>query len=615
MPLSLEKLEKLVSELNDINTIKDGYPILHHAILSLDRSSGGEHERYFSLFSKILKKTKCNPDILDKYSKSPLMYAAEGNQKNLCNLLLQHRANPNLLSGEGKTALEYAIELCPKGGIVRLLIPITNKTDRLLKNCQELFNVALDEAENAIGDTVRALNVDIMNELLDFDLAKYQGQERPLGFYKITKDEKDDECTGFWVRVIRNPGEERVILEKREKNSGSVYADRHPKGAIYKSGWDKNSTFTEYSSCTFLRRGIPIQLFLSGSGSKYASLLIRPSQASIYYWYDGRKEELTDNVDLDTFKNKPLNAGYNLEISARKIEKSLVTYYLRLIEEYKKQYKEKPSLYDKYQILLEKELDMLSLSWNEGLLRYRHEDVLGVCVCENSRESAISALRLISILNLQSHQARLFYYDQKRGSFTKIDQMKLISHWEISKDELVVSEKFSPIPSLQPQRLQNRMLRSDVFYKTINEILKETFIEKNLGSDQYLSLIQCFYNHLDEAKSTNFDGDENRIRAAWSKVMNSIKIKGLLRGMLLDSLELMVTQENISKVRKAFIQQSLTLVSPVQEHQTGSEKSASVVQHTLDFDRKKKQDKSYSPNNRGQSAPARQKKSIKEFTL
>jgi len=412
---SLEQLETLVPQIlgrGQINTPFDGYPILHSVFIELrDERDKTKHTRYIELINTILKYPGCNPDVLDKHRKPLLAYAAEQGKLTALKMLLKVDADPNLTSTQLQyTALEWAIRCNPASKAIPTLIKYTTKTSNILKNCQAMFDNALEEED-----------VDTINILVDLQLATYHPQ-----FRNNLPALPPNVPTGFWMRTVTNPQKELKILLDREKLEDSILAKQR-----HTTTPDRNSYYTDYSPATYVRHSIPISIF----GSHDAGLLIYPTNERIPYWFDGHREELTR--DFHYHEGSNLNNGQRKgqlwEITPQQIQVTIEELYKKKISRHKKTVKEdgneEEHRFDKHGIMLDKLLcEDVRFSWNEGLMRYKHKQIFGILVDPENEASCKKAFELKNILKLN---VPFYDYREHPGTTHVVSAPELIQRWNL----------------------------------------------------------------------------------------------------------------------------------------------------------------------------------------
>lgn len=402
MRYTLEELESVVPRIiaaKKVNTMFDGYPILHSVFIELrDERNETKYNHFIILIEIILKDPNCNPDVLDKHKKPLLAYVVEMEKENLSskliNMLLQAGADPNLMSTSLQyTALEWAVQRNPTSKAINILKRFTNNTPKLLANCQEMFNNALEEDE-----------CDIINVLLETQLVHYVPK------FRNNLISSNNIPRGFWIRTIADPMKELEILEIRENlDDGTLAKQRHTLNPL------KNSHYTIYSPATYVRNSIPISIF----SFEKVGLIIHPTDDQIPYWFDGHQEELTRDFSYGEkdILNNGQTTGQYWEVTPKEIQKIIEELYKKEVqkckEEAQESQREDPPRFDKHGVILDRLLCDISFSWNEGLLRYKHKQVLGILVNPESKDSCKGALKLKSTLKLN---VPFYHYNESLGT-------------------------------------------------------------------------------------------------------------------------------------------------------------------------------------------------------
>ena len=433
MRYSLKQLEKIVPKIlasGHVNTMYDGYPILHSVFIELrDERDQPKRPRYLKLIKAILESPTCDPDVLDKHKKPLLAYAAEENQKEVLIYLLNSGANPNRTSTTCEyTALEWGIQRSAGSEVISILMKYTKKTPRLIKNCQEMFDEALENSE-----------IDTMNVLLDLKLAVYQKQFDLHSIPGIPD--------AFWVRMVSDSKKEFQILKKREKLTDRALAEqRHTEKP------HPDSYYTPYSPVTCVRHSIPISTFGS---SNSVGIMIHPTCYSIPYWFDGHREELTrdfsyrEGLKLTNGQSK----GQYWDVSFEKIQKMLESCYKKEVEDCvkiaKKDRKKGGSEFDKHGVILDRMLWDIDFRWNEGLVRYQHKHIFGILVNPKNKASCKKAFELKRILQLE---VPFYEYRECLGTIHKLSAEKLIQKGNLSIPGVAGTERVSARPPLLMSR-------------------------------------------------------------------------------------------------------------------------------------------------------------------
>ncbi|MFY7698591.1 MAG: ankyrin repeat domain-containing protein [Legionella sp.] len=174
---------------------------------------------------------------------------------------------------------------------------------------------------------------------------------------------------GFWIRQIgahaRPPQEaitrEKEILTEREKLSSEDLLE-HIKQP-------KEHEAYNFSPATFVKAGIPISLFKQGS---YFGVIIQTDHL-IPCWYSGWDGERMSNSEIN-FRSKPLKFQNIAEEHQcnNKNSNEIAQQLHRLYQQKMKTY----SLRERYEHIGHRE----TLSWNEGLFRYKKSDIKAFCI-------------------------------------------------------------------------------------------------------------------------------------------------------------------------------------------------------------------------------------------
>jgi len=427
MNYTLAQLEQMVSEVlqsGEVNKARNEYPILHLVVTEFpaDYAEQTKCSHYLKLIERILKCRRCDPDVFDKHKKSALMYAAEIGNSDLMSLLLQYNADPNLKCGNnGWRALEYGILRNPSSETTRNLKKHTLITKNMFQHFEELFKDALEESEDTPSNSAAIIDV-----LLDLKLVKHTPKFR-----------QPSDSSGFWIHTIDNVNKEARILKIRD-----LYASEHLAMQRHGRDYERDQNYTYYTSATFIQPGIPIDLFSSSS----PGVMIRPSDYLIHYWYDGRREELTRDFNFSNGREVTNGQaeGQYWELTAKEIQRHVMKRFKLRINEVEKYAQENPEYYDKHGVLLDRRLcDEVQFSWNEGLLRYKRDDVFGIHVNPDSKKCCEEALKLRENLSLP---VPLYYYSRS-GTVQRIQSQDLIQKWQINPAVISIRPVDPIIPS------------------------------------------------------------------------------------------------------------------------------------------------------------------------
>lgn len=214
----------------------------------------------------------------------------------------------------------------------------------------------------------------------------------------------DEFNTGCWARVIRRPEDEIQILRKREKQTASKLMGHDHLG---------KPDYTDYSSCTYIQNGLSINLFMWGSiiNGDYFALLIQPTGRPIDWWYNGRREVVTDDIPPITgtkYNNGADESDQLWDCSLDQIRNAV----LSLKDEYARDvyYRSYPE-------------ETVTLRWNEGFLRYQRDNIMGLLVHPTCKKSIESALAFRKALNIN---VDLYEYNADRGTCKKLHNQKIM---------------------------------------------------------------------------------------------------------------------------------------------------------------------------------------------
>jgi hypothetical protein len=205
--------------------------------------------------------------------------------------------------------------------------------------------------------------------------------------------------SGCWVRII-SPDREIKDLAKRENcNWQELLGHDNQEQIVY----------TSYSSCTYIREGFGISLFCGGAKNDFG-LFLRPFNRRIDWWYNGRKEIVTDDIKPmpgQKYHNGAPDTDQLWNCTLQEITEAVTA----LRDEYADDfyYKNNPD-------------EMVFLAWNEGFLRYQKNDITGLLVNKNSKESVYFALAFRSALEIQGH---LYSYDSDNGTCEYLNSQNL----------------------------------------------------------------------------------------------------------------------------------------------------------------------------------------------
>jgi|GEM_PF-4476277 len=357
----------------DIN----GYPILHRLCNEV-KEENGDRCPYLRVAKELIENYDFDPNIPDKHQDTPLYYAAAEGKEHLVNMLVIAGADPNTSHKKnGQTPLEAAIEHSfeyPE--LVTFLARKTDITNTMRRRFQETLQGTIKEWEDDNHRYAKRIDV-----LLDQDLP-----------HKPSVPERMHDCDwierGCWIRKISNIHRELLNLRKREGQSSEELAGYRP----MEEGELRNPRYTPYSSATFVKGRLPVALF--GSSEDFG-VIIRPLKRRIDYWYDGHREELTRDFTFE--RGKKLTNGQRKGQYWKITENAILDKLQQQFDNYRENLPR--SEMDKYDVILNNDLNNFILPWNEGLLRYQKQDIVGILVYPDSKNSARNALRLRKALD------------------------------------------------------------------------------------------------------------------------------------------------------------------------------------------------------------------------
>ncbi len=382
----LEPLTREVVRKGFINRpLPGGYPILHVILIERRDAKEGK-QQYLDLFRGVLSQTQADKNIRNKHGTSLLSVSVEEEDEEALDLLLANKADPAYISRDGKTAFEHALDRGSSVSIIGKLGEVTPVTPAMGENFKTSFEQFLEEW-NVEGVT-RFLDLKLVNPE---DFARHPERSR----ISTEIDRLFDE--GFWIRVLGNPGEEVKVLGQREGISSAALAQmRH--------SHRKDGSYTDYSPATFVRREILISLFPCSS----IGVMIRPTNRIIPYWYDGHNEQLTRGMDFSKEKlDNGQREGQFWEVKEAVIAATLQRMKEKDIEEKVSRVQEEGG--DKHGVFRDQRFQRgRQFSWNEGLFRYKREDVFAIYVPDEAFLERASAFR--TLLQLE-HLPFLSYED------------------------------------------------------------------------------------------------------------------------------------------------------------------------------------------------------------
>jgi hypothetical protein len=362
---SFEQLEKITDEIiqkNYINRpLSDGYPILHHILM--ERRDAKEKNQYLNLFKKVLQQKQTDKNICDKNKNTLLSVSVDHDDVESLNLLLEIGTDPNFTNSRGRTAFEHSLVQSSNPVIVRKLREVTEITPKIRQGFREDFETLLEEWD-----------VEKVNMFLDLKLINLEDFAQNPEKSVVPTEIDHLFAEGFWIRTIQDLKKEIGILEEREKMPKEVDLEK------LRHSNEKIKNYTPYSPATFVKKGIPVALFDASS----AGVMIKTKGRTIPYWYDGHNEQLTR--DMNYSKEKLDNgqpSGQFWEIKESDIAKTLQKMKDNYINDMVLNVQEEGN--DKYKIFNDKRFQRgCSFSWNEGLFRYKKEDIFAIYVPDES---------------------------------------------------------------------------------------------------------------------------------------------------------------------------------------------------------------------------------------
>lgn len=212
------------------------------------------------------------------------------------------------------------------------------------------------------------------------------------------EDEFNAFTQGCWIRIISDIEKEVEILRKRQTL---------PRENLIGHDNQKDPNYTDYSSATFVKQGLPVSLY--DLPDDEAGVFIDMHDGSIDHWYDGRKEVISDN--LPRVPGQPLDNGMlegQLWYTNRgKIAANLESRYQSLIKQY-----ECEGITDSTPFL----------TWNEGSFRYINSDIVGIRVNADNLRSIKRAFDIQQKFNLH---VPFYAYDSDTGSVQQVQEEAL----------------------------------------------------------------------------------------------------------------------------------------------------------------------------------------------
>ncbi|MFY7698592.1 MAG: ankyrin repeat domain-containing protein [Legionella sp.] len=339
----------------------------------------------------------------------------------------------NIQDSQGNTALHLACHPWsePKLPVVDWLLKNKIKHDIRNKWGEYATHIAI---ENNRADLIELL----LKHQVDFTLVDSLGRTpfmkmltRPglganmeiLGLLSNIKPQTNQQTTtapiqlayekGFWIRQIgahaRPPQEaitrEKEILTEREKLSSEDLLE-HIKQP-------KEHEAYNFSPATFVKAGIPISLFKQGS---YFGVIIQTDHL-IPCWYSGWDGERMSNSEIN-FRSKPLKFQNIAEEHQcnNKNSNEIAQQLHRLYQQKMKTY----SLRERYEHIGHRE----TLSWNEGLFRYKKSDIKAFCIGSKEEDGKMAYYGLLLRNELQLTHLPFFQYNEE-GSIEEIPEQEV----------------------------------------------------------------------------------------------------------------------------------------------------------------------------------------------
>ncbi len=192
------------------------------------------------------------------------------------------------------------------------------------------------------------------------------------------------DTSGCWVRII-DPKKEIKYLARREDYDGKQLLGHDDQ---------KRIDYTHYSPCTYVKEGFAISLF--GGLRDNFGIFIRPFNRRIDWWYNGRREIVTDNIKPKPgikYDNGAKDSDQRWNCTIEEIEEAVTALRDEYAADY--YYQENPD-------------EIVTMAWNEGFLRHQRKDITGLLVNKESKSSVYFALAFRSALELPVH---LYSYD------------------------------------------------------------------------------------------------------------------------------------------------------------------------------------------------------------
>lgn len=399
----LEELTRQALQSGTVNNMVDGYPLLHSILIELrDEKNPNNRPKYIHLIRTLLADQRTDVNVLDKHGSTPLMEAAsEIRSLKLVKLFMERGANPNYVGNIDRwTALEKTIFRSPEStSIIDYLKTVTTITPRIQEFLQDLLRRGIEEED-----------IQWINAIMRLGFIRYEN----MASVSCPAELLAEFNSGFWIRTISDVNSEVGILRKREKIAEDQFQG-------YQSD-EEDEDYTRYSAATFVKNPIPIGVFNSSD----PGIMFRQRNRTIAYWYDGHREELTR--DWHFHRSSKLGHGIKGEyqhIIEGHIGEKLVIRYQDMLAKIQKS--QKDGQLDTYGVLADQQVRSIDFSWNEGLLRYKKEDIFGFYVNPDNQDSIAKAFALRRMLNLGD--IHFYYYDPHKG-IKRVSAKKLTAKHE-----------------------------------------------------------------------------------------------------------------------------------------------------------------------------------------
>ena len=412
-----------------------GYPMLHHIIscyygieedqLPKDEAKQAKSKLYRCAHA--LLKGGADPHVLNESEATSIGLAISLNITGgrLCKLLYQYNACrrtsvsakewSKYVKGEigSLTKFERLLISQPSIDVLREHSQRARLTSEVRRNIVGIFQFELEEEEHP--------NFELLNFLVDkkFVIRNPCSSKCPPLLNEEFKK-------GLWIRTLPSISNELEILKKRENLSDYALAQQRHTNS---SGHIPH--YTKYSCCSLVMQGIPARLF----GYFRAGLIIKASQSTIPYWYDGRAEELTREFNFS--QDRPLGrdageaGGEFSNVAVERIRQAFMSLHA---SKWRPMLQKKSVGSDRYGLLKHHTQRMNMLRWNEGMLRYKIKDIVGIYAVPTKRESVVNALRLRQLLYSDTKQRfPIYYYDGYH--IDRLRSAALIKKYNVNPEE------------------------------------------------------------------------------------------------------------------------------------------------------------------------------------